>query len=205
MNKKEVAAYFDRQAPTWDAHMVTDDEKIRLILDAADVKRHSCVPDVACGTGVLFPYYLARDVSRVIGVDLSPEMVRIAARKQHDPRVEVICGDIEALPVHLQCDCCVVYNAFPHFEQPARLIARLARWIRPGGRLTVAHSMGLDALRRHHAGRAEQVSREMLAPGALAGLFAPWFDVLAAAADEEKYLVCGRRNDTAAPDAEPVK
>lgn len=197
MNKKEVAAYFDRQAPTWDAHMVTDNEKIRLILDAAGVKRHSCVLDVACGTGVLFPYYLDRDVSRVIGVDLSPEMARIAARKQHDPRVEVICGDIEALPVHLQCDCCVVYNAFPHFEHPAQLIARLAQWVKPGGRLTVAHGMGLDALRRHHAGRAEQVSREMLAPDVLAGLFSPWFDVFVAQADEGKYLVAGKRKDAA--------
>ena len=72
MNKREIAAYFDRQAPLWDAHMITDDEKIRLILNTAGVARHATVLDVACGTGVLFPYYLARDVSRVIGVDISP-------------------------------------------------------------------------------------------------------------------------------------
>lgn len=193
MNKREIAAYFDRQAPLWDAHMVTDDEKIRLILDTAGVTRHATVLDVACGTGVLFPYYLARDVSRVIGVDISQEMTRIAIAKQNDPRVEVLCGDIETLPVHLRCDCCVVYNAFPHFEDPARLIARLAGWVKPGGRLTVAHSMGLEALRRHHAGRAEQVSREMLPPDALAALFEPWFDVQTAGADAEKYLVSGCR------------
>lgn len=193
MNKREIAAYFDRQAPLWDAHMVTDDEKIRLILDTAGVTRHATVLDVACGTGVLFPYYLARNVSRVIGVDISQEMTRIAIAKQNDPRIEVLCGDIETLPVHLRCDCCVVYNAFPHFEDPARLIARLAGWVKPGGRLTVAHSMGLEALRRHHAGRAEQVSREMLPPDALAALFEPWFEVQTAGADAEKYLVSGCR------------
>ena len=37
MNKKEVAAYFDRLAPDWDEHMVTDDGKIGFILDAAGV------------------------------------------------------------------------------------------------------------------------------------------------------------------------
>lgn len=193
MNKKEIAAYFDRQAPDWDGHMVTDDKKIGFILDAAGVREHAAVLDVACGTGVLFPYYLARNVSRVVGVDISGEMARIAAAKLHDPRVEVVCGDIETIPVHILCDCCVVYNAFPHFEDPARLIGCLARWVRPGGRLTVAHGMGLDALRRHHAGRAERVSREMLPPQELAELFAPWFEVDTALADAEKYVVSGQR------------
>ena len=141
-------------------------------------------------------YYLARNVSRVIGVDISMEMSRIAAAKLHDPRVEVVCGDIEAIPVRMPCECCVVYNAFPHFEDPARLIGCLARWVRPGGRLTVAHSMGLDALRRHHAGRAEHVSREMFPPQELAELFIPWFQVDTAMADGEKYVVSGVRIGT---------
>lgn len=193
MNKKEIAAYFDKQAPGWDAHMVTDDAKLRRILDTAGVRPRATVLDVACGTGVLFPYYLARDAARVIGVDISAEMARIAAAKLHDPRVEVLCADIETLPVHLRCDCAVVYNAFPHFEDPARLIGSLARWVKPGGRLTVAHGMSLAALHRHHAGRAEHVSREMLSPEALAALMAPWFAVDTALADEGIYLVSGQR------------
>ena len=54
MNKKEIIAYFDRCAPQWDARMVTDDGKINGILDAAGVREHDVVLDVACGTGVLF-------------------------------------------------------------------------------------------------------------------------------------------------------
>ena len=144
MNKKEIIAYFDRCAPQWDARMVTDDGKINGILDAAGVREHDVVLDVACGTGVLFPYYLNRNVARVIGVDISPEMAKIAASKLHDPRIEVLCGDMETIPVRMQCDCCVIYNAFPHFEEPERLVERLAQWVKPGGRLTVAHSMGLE-------------------------------------------------------------
>lgn len=193
MNKREIAAFFDRLAPQWDAGMVKDDRKLAFILDAAGVRAHSVVLDVACGTGVLFPYYLARHVSRVIGVDLSAEMARIAAAKQHDARVEVICGDVEIIPVHLLCDCCVVYNAFPHFEDPARLIERLAQWVRPGGRLAVAHGMSLAALHRHHAGRAEHVSREMLSAQELSALFAPWFTVDVAVSDDEKFVVAGER------------
>ena len=195
MNKKEIIAYFDRCAPQWDARMVTDDGKINGILDAAGVREHDVVLDVACGTGVLFPYYLNRNVAQVIGVDISPEMAKIAASKLHDPRIEVVCGDVETIPVRMQCDCCVIYNAFPHFEEPERLINRLARWVKPGGRLTVAHSMGLEALRRHHAGRAEHVSREMLKPEKLAEFFAPWFRVDSMVSDEARYLVSGERTD----------
>ena len=195
MNKKEIIAYFDHCAPQWDARMVTDDGKINGILDAAGVREHGVVLDVACGTGVLFPYYLSRNIARVIGVDISPEMVKIAASKLHDPRIEVVCGDVETTPVRMRCDCCVIYNAFPHFEEPERLIERLARWVKPGGRLTVDHSMGLEALRRHHAGRAEHVSREMLPSQDLAAVLAPWFRVDSLVSDEEHYLVSGERTD----------
>ncbi len=193
MNKAEIAAYFDAAAPTWDDHMVTDDGKIAFLLDGAGVRENTIVLDVACGTGVLFPYYLRRGVARVIGVDLSAGMTQIAAAKYHDPRIEVLCGDVETIPILRRCDCCMVYNAFPHFPDPAGLLAALARWVKPGGRLAVAHSMSLAALRRHHAGSARAVSREMLPPEELAALMAPWFQVDTALADEEKYLVAGTR------------
>ncbi|MDU5531005.1 MAG: class I SAM-dependent methyltransferase [Oscillospiraceae bacterium] len=97
MNKREIIAYFDARAPEWDARMVRSDSKIAFILDAAGVRPGVSVLDVACGTGVLFGDYLARDAARVTGVDISPEMARIAVSKLRDPRVEVLCGDVEEL------------------------------------------------------------------------------------------------------------
>lgn len=193
--KHEVATFFDRLAPQWDARMVTDEAKIKFILDAAEVKENAVVLDVACGTGVLFPYYLRRNVAHVVGVDISAEMARLAAKKVNDPRFEVIRGDIEVIPVHRFCDCGVIYNAFPHFEDPPRLIARLARWLKPNGRLTVAHGMSLEALRRHHLKSAKHVSREMLPVDELAKVLFPWFEVDTAVADREKYIVSGKRKD----------
>ena len=65
MDKKEVAAFFDQWAADWDADMIRDDRKIGQILDAACVREGCSVLDVACGTGVLFPDYLARNAAHV--------------------------------------------------------------------------------------------------------------------------------------------
>ena len=81
MEKKDVIEFFDRMASNWDADMIKSDEKIGKILDNAEVGEGMEVLDVACGTGVMFPYYLARKVASVTGIDISPEMAKIAAAK----------------------------------------------------------------------------------------------------------------------------
>ena len=90
-----------------------------------------------------------------------------------------------------QYDCAVVYNAFPHFEDPQRLTERLSLWLKQGGRLTVAHSMGLKVLARRHEGKAKAVSRRMLHAEELAKVFMPWFDADAIVSNDDMYLVSG--------------
>lgn len=190
MSKKDVADFFDRLAPYWDAELVVDLEKINGILDCGEVKQGVRVLDVACGTGVLFPFYTERKVSHVLAVDLSPQMAKIAAARATG-QIHVVCRDIEEMEGTGDYDCCVVYNAFPHFPDPAGLIGSLAGWLRPGGRLTVAHSMSIEQLNRHHAGAAAKVSRGAMPAPELAALFSRWFSVDTAISDGEKYIVSG--------------
>ncbi len=193
MNKAEIQAYFDCHAAEWDARMIRSQSKIDAILAAAGVRRGVRVLDVACGTGVLFEDYIAHGVERIVGVDMSPEMVRIARRKYPQSHIEVICADIEEARFETPFDCCIVYNALPHFADPKLLVERLARFVKPGGRLCIAHGMSHAAVMRHHAGRAETVSRPLPDIGTLCALFAPWFLVDAAVSDEEKYIAAGVR------------
>lgn len=190
IDKKNVVAFFDELAPGWDQDLVIEEEKINGILDAAGIKPGVRVLDVACGTGVLFPFYRQRQVQEVLAVDIAPEMAKIAARKAVPP-IRVVCGDIEAMTGTQDFDCCVVYNAFPHFSDPAWLVADLPRWLRPGGRLTVAHSMGIEQLNHHHAERAARVSIGMLPAEDLAGIFSRWFAVDTVVLDTDRYIVSG--------------
>ena len=190
MEKKEVAAFFDRCAPWWDEDMVRHEDIIAKILDNGGIRADMDVLDVACGTGVLFPDYLARGVASVTAIDLSPEMVKIARSKF--PQVKVICGDVEETGFDRLFDAVMGYNAFPHFPDPAHLIEVLAGLVKPGGRLSVAHSMSRAALTDHHK-RASTVSMELPEEHELAQLFAPWFDVDVILSDERMYQVSGVR------------
>lgn len=192
MNKQDIISFFDRLAPQWDADMIRSDEIINLILDTADVTSGKDVLDVACGTGVLFPDYLKRNVGSLTGIDISTEMAKIA--KEKFPQVQVICGDVGETLFDKKFDCIMVYNAFPHFPNPERLIKVLASWLKPGGTLTVAHGMSRAQIDHHHEGAASKVSVGLLHEDALAEIFGKYLTVTEKISNDHMYLVCGKIN-----------
>ena len=191
IDKNEVIEFFDRLAPNWDADMIRHDDVIALILDNAGVKSGVRVLDVACGTGVLFPDYLKRGVQTVTGIDISPEMVKIAAEKYPNDSIQVVCGDVEEVHFDTPFDVVMVYNAFPHFPKPERLIKSLASLVRDGGRVSVAHGMRRSQIDEHHKGAASKVSNGLMHENELKKLFEPYFDVDVVISDEKMYQVSG--------------
>ena len=196
MEKQDVIAFFDRCAPTWDADMIKNDAIIGTILDNAEVGQGMDVLDVACGTGVMFDYYLERKVASVVGIDISPEMAKIAdAKYAENPLVQVICGDVEDAVFDRKFDRIVVYNAFPHFPNPKRLIKRLSKLLKEGGRLTVAHGMSREAIDGHHKGSASKVSNGLMTADNLKKLFDPHFEVEIMISNSRMYQVSGVKRD----------
>ena len=193
MRKADVIAFFDRLAPQWDADIVRHDDIIAQILDNAGVTEGCDVLDVACGTGVLFPDYLDRNVGSLTAIDISPEMVRIARSKYPESKVTVCCGDVEETDFDRQFDCIVIYNAFPHFPEPARLIETLSHLLKPGGTLTVAHGMSRAAIDRHHEGTANKVSVGLIHEDALAAIFRKHLLLTAKISNDRMYQVVGKR------------
>lgn len=192
MQKSDVIEFFDRCAPSWDADMIRNDEIINTILDNAKVEAGKDVLDVACGTGVLIPDYLYRNVKSVTAIDISPEMAKIAAEKFKQENVTVICGDVETAEFAHKFDCIVVYNAFPHFPEPEKLIKTLIGHLKPGGTLTVAHGMSRAKIDRHHEGGASKVSMGLISEDALAKMFMPELEITAKISDDRMYQVAGK-------------
>ena len=192
MNKTDVIEFFDRCAPSWDADMIKSDAIINTILDNAEVGPGMDVLDVACGTGVMIPYYLERGCRSVTAIDISPEMAKICAAKfEGDPRVSVICGDVENTAFEGKFDRIVVYNAFPHFPDPRGLISVLASLLKEDGRLTVAHGASREAIDGHHKGSASKVSNGLMEASSLKKLFDAHLGVEIVVSNRRMYQVSG--------------
>ena len=191
MDKEEIKEYFDRVAATWDQEERINPPVIRKILQGARCTAGKKVLDVACGTGVMIPFYLEREVSSVTAVDISSQMVRIAREKFSDPRVKILQADVERREIGEKFDCIMIYNAFPHFPDPENLIRVLSEMLAPGGTLTVAHGMSREWINRHHQGRAAHVSIRLMDEKMLSRLFAEYVTVTTVISDDSMFQVTG--------------
>ncbi len=189
----DVVDFFDALAPTWDGRAVHDVGRLSRVLDACGVRPGDRVLDVACGTGFLVPEYLARGAASVVGVDVSGGMVAAARRRWGvEPRAEFLLADACAAELPA-CDCAVVFNAIPHFGDPAALFANVAGALPVGGRLTVCHDWSRAQIDAHHGDGAAHVSCGLMPAVGMAHLFAGAGFAVDAIEDDDIYVVSGTR------------
>jgi SAM-dependent methyltransferase len=107
------------------------------LLDAAMNTSGARVLDAATGPGVVAFRAATRGASSVVGVDLAPEMVRLASAAY--PSVEFREADAEDLPLPDRSFDAVVSNfGIGHFPRPERALAEFVRVARRGGALAVS-------------------------------------------------------------------
>lgn len=140
--------YAGRLADALD-HMPADRGVLGLFCDltlGADIG--TSVGDIGCGSGRLEPYLAARGLSPR-GIDLSPEMIRVA-RRDH-PGFDFDVADLRELPFEdaslagVVCWYSLMYLA--PSDRPAAF-SELARVVKPGGYLVTAFKAGDSQLRR---------------------------------------------------------
>ncbi|HEX8348055.1 MAG TPA: class I SAM-dependent methyltransferase [Actinoplanes sp.] len=144
---KLAAFYVDRLAGVLDA-MPVERAMLGLFCELT-VSVGSEVGDIGSGTGRLAPFLAARGL-RPRGVDLSPEMVRVARRDYPDFTFEV--GDVRALPfpdASLAGVVCWYSLIFLAPDDRATAFGELARVVKPGGYLVTAFKDGDGTLRRN--------------------------------------------------------
>jgi ArsR family transcriptional regulator len=81
-----------------------------------------------------------RAARRALGVDRSPEMLRLARVKlaQAGVQSELRQGDMYALPVaSASADTVILHQVLHYAQQPAAAVAEAARLLRGGGRLLI--------------------------------------------------------------------
>lgn len=135
--------YFDAHAAAWDEmrslHIAESEVEaaIAATLRTAPIGR---LVDIGTGTGRMIDLF-GEAAQSVIGIDRSPEMLRLARAKLTRPElahVELRQGDMFALPLlSASADVVIIHQVLHYAQQPEAAIAEAARLLAPGGRLLV--------------------------------------------------------------------
>jgi trans-aconitate 2-methyltransferase len=107
----------------------------RAVLDRLELDGDETVLDAGCGSGRVTELLLAAlPAGRVIGVDGSRAMLD-AARDRLGPRPDLIHSDLLELELDDPVDAVFSTATFHWITDHRPLFARIATWLRPGGRL----------------------------------------------------------------------
>jgi SAM-dependent methyltransferase len=149
-NAEQEAAYFNALAQTWDEHRGLTEERIAALLAPCAIQSEERVLDLACGTGIIDPE-LAKEGATVLGVDVSPEMIEIAIKKNTSPHVHYESADFYSFVGGAPFDKIIVFDAYPHFLDKEAFGEKAASLLKSHGHLYIIHAAGKDEINAHHA------------------------------------------------------
>ena len=192
MKNLDIIRFFDSKAETWDK-MPHNPELVNRILDNALPEKAGKVLDVACGTGVLFPFFLERGITDITAIDISQGMIAVAKRKFKDTKsIDFICADASDYSFDGLFDSIIIYNAFPHFTDTDVLLSNLVPHLAKGGILSIAHSCGREELNKFHKEQASPISFPLPPADEVAFLMSKYLKVELVISEEHLYQVTGK-------------
>jgi ubiquinone/menaquinone biosynthesis C-methylase UbiE len=134
--KTEVSGAFDRQASYYAVERGQSPwfrAQVKIVLDMLDSET-GLILDIGCAAGAEFEPLLARGF-QVVGMDYSPEMLRLAQQRFGQSASVRICrADAEALPFpDASFDHVVCLGVFEYLSTYDRSLQEIHRVLRPGG------------------------------------------------------------------------
>ncbi|PYC80880.1 SAM-dependent methyltransferase [Streptomyces tateyamensis] len=145
--------FFAARAGEWERRFPEDGPKFAAAVAELGLLPGQSVLDAGCGTGRALPV-LRQAVGAegvVLGVDLTPEMLREAVSAGRAAVATLLLGDCGQLPLRTGAvDAVLGAGLLSHLRHPAADLGELARVTRPGGRLALFLPTGRAALAARH-------------------------------------------------------
>ena len=135
--------YFASHAADWDelrSLHIAESEVEAGIARAIGGRPVGRLVDIGTGTGRMIELF-GREAKNALGVDRSPEMLRLARVKLAEAGVGAVDlrqGDMYALPLASgTAETVIIHQVLHYAQQPAAAVAEAARLLTPGGRLLI--------------------------------------------------------------------
>ncbi len=165
----EKSSFFDSQVDApWAAAEYTPDEqeKIQRLVDSIEVRDGLTILEPGCGTGRLTEVLadVAGPTGFVLALDISPRMVQATLKRMGRRRnVRVICASAEEFPFSRSFfDLVICHNVFPHFDDKAATVKRLADSLKTSGKFIVLHFMNSAGINDLHRKSDPAVLNDMM-------------------------------------------
>lgn len=144
VDKAVYMQQFGIRSKNWhtSADWITNTGLLSLHGGSSRLDSNATILDVCCGSGVVGASFRGK-VGKIIGLDLTPEMVALA-RTRLD---EVVQGDVYAIPFPDQSFDGVCNREVLHLlPQPERPLAQIYRVLKPGGQFVVGQWVPYGAI-----------------------------------------------------------
>ncbi|WP_435245623.1 class I SAM-dependent methyltransferase [Streptomyces sp. NRRL F-5630] len=194
-DRQAVQEFFGPRAAGWEDKFSGDQPRYDAATGVLGLRPGDRVLDAGCGTGRALAPLRERvePGGTVVGVDLTPQMLREAAAKGRGRYGALVLADVARLPLRDgACDAVFGAGLVSHLPGPETGLRELARVTRPAGLLALFHPLGRAALA---ARRGRELSEDdVRAEARLTPLLAATgWRLVSYADEEERYLAVAVR------------
>lgn len=148
LSRNAVIKTYARWAPVYDVVFGSVFENARRMAVEASERVGGRILEVGVGTGISLPYYSSK--SRVVGIDISEPMLKVARRRvindrlEHVEQLEVMDAENLEFPV-ASFDVVVAQYVVNTVPNPEIALDEFLRVLRPGGELVIVNRVGATA------------------------------------------------------------
>ena len=109
----------------------------KKIVSLLEINPKSSILDVGCGTGILIENLIDKKYSKIYGIDISQEMVKMAKRKfSKNKKVKIFLGSAVKMPYkNNSFNFITCSNSFHHHPDSLKSLKEMYRILKPVGKL----------------------------------------------------------------------